>query len=578
MHRPRVLLIDPLASEQREFARIFNAAEAHHEHDYDRLLESMLGGETSSPQASAFARPESAHSAEAAWGMVRAAVDEADPYLIAFVNLDPCPTRDGVRTLRGLWEIQPELECVVYTTDPHVDWKEFRRYLGAARSFLIIRPPFEPDEVLQITRSLAEKSRLSRALRDQMSSLETRVLERTLALEEADRAKSRFLAAMSHEIRTPMSAVLGYTDMLLLDHPQGGAEDERRQWLETIRRNGEHLLGVINDILDLSLVESGKLQVEPIRVAPRQLIEEVQALLQVRAAEKHLSLSVQFDSLLPETILTDPTRLRQVLINLLGNAIKFTEHGGVTLRVSCPAPESVRPEMIFDVVDTGIGMSGEQLERLFQPFAQANATIARIYGGTGLGLAISRKIARRLGGDITVRSEVDRGSEFRLTIATGSLTGVRLLSAETPCVKDTHVATAIPTDFLAGLHVLLAEDGPDSQRLMQVLLRRAGAEVTAVDDGRRALDLILVAEEAQAPFDVLLTDIQLPEMSGLELAGEIRARGLQLPILAITAHAMNGDRERCLAAGCDDYLAKPVDKWTLIERVRAWSVAGAASG
>ena len=395
-----------------------------------------------------------------------------------------------------------------------------------------------------------------------------------MQVEAANQAKSHFLANMSHEIRTPMTAILGYTEMLLSDSPEE-LSGEHRQWLETIRRNGDHLLGIINDILDLSKVEAGKMQVESIPFSPRQLVEDVQTLLSQQAREKGLAFTVQYESLLPENIHSDPTRLRQILINLIGNAVKFTAQGSVTVRVSCPKPESIRPELEFEIVDTGVGLSPEQQQRLFQPFAQADLATTRRHGGTGLGLAISKKMAQLLGGDITVESAPDSGSSFRLVIGTGSLTGVRLLTQDREPVVTTQEPSqrSIPIDYLQGVRVLLAEDGRDNQQLLSMILRRAGADVVIAEDGQQALDLMLIAKAEQFAYDILITDMQMPVMDGYGLARALRSLELTLPIVALTAHAMMGDRQQCLNAGCDEYLPKPIDKWALLRAVRRLTTA-----
>jgi len=327
--------------------------------------------------------------------------------------------------------------------------------------------------------------------------------------------------------------------------------------------------------LDLSKVEAGKMQVESIPFSPRQLVEDVQTLLSQQAREKGLAFTVQYESLLPENIHSDPTRLRQILINLIGNAVKFTAQGSVTVRVSCPKPESIRPELEFEIVDTGVGLSPEQQQRLFQPFAQADLATTRRHGGTGLGLAISKKMAQLLGGDITVESAPDSGSSFRLVIGTGSLTGVRLLTQDREPVVTTQEPSqrSIPIDYLQGVRVLLAEDGRDNQQLLSMILRRAGADVVIAEDGQQALDLMLIAKAEQFAYDILITDMQMPVMDGYGLARALRSLELTLPIVALTAHAMMGDRQQCLNAGCDEYLPKPIDKWALLRAVRRLTTA-----
>ncbi len=403
------------------------------------------------------------------------------------------------------------------------------------------------------------------------------------AAEAATAAKSEFLANMSHEIRTPMTAILGYTELLGGRGESAPSEERRLDCVETIRRNGEHLLSIINDILDISKIEAGKMTVERIAVEPVRLIDDVIALMGVKSQAKGLRLAAEFLTPMPATLDTDAVRLRQILVNLVGNAIKFTERGGVTIRVACDAD---RERLVCEVVDTGIGLSPESLGRLFGAFEQADTSTTRRFGGTGLGLRISKRLAQMLGGDISVWSEPGRGSTFRVEVATGSLAGVRLVdaaarraaSAERAAGAEPATGSGRPTSFsikpLEGVRILLAEDGPDNVRLITHHLSRAGAQVTAVGNGRRAVEALSVGNAVDGPiavpsrFDLLLTDMQMPEMDGYEAARILREKGCTLPIIALTAHAMSGDLDRCTAAGCDSYATKPIDRDHLIEVCR----------
>ncbi|RMD63959.1 MAG: PAS domain S-box protein, partial [Planctomycetota bacterium] len=387
--------------------------------------------------------------------------------------------------------------------------------------------------------------------------------------EAASRSKSEFLANMSHEIRTPLTAIMGYADLLnepSLDHA------ERDAHIKTIKRNGQHLLSVINDILDLSRIESGRMSIERIRCSPAQIVAEVMSLLQVRAVEKGLALCAEMQPPLPETIETDPTRLRQILLNLVGNAVKFTEEGGVRVVARLVEGDaSAEPALAFDVIDTGPGMDKAMLERIWKPFEQGDSTTTRKHGGTGLGLAISRRLAEALGGSIAVQSAPGEGSVFTLTIATGPLRGVRMLYedafttfAESRSAAREQAANALRSVALQG-RILLAEDSPDNQRLISFLLRQAGAEVDIACNGREAVEMALRSQEEDRPYGVVLMDMQMPELDGYAAVAQLRSKGWRGPVVALTAHAMAGDRERCLAAGCDDYAAKPIAKHELLE-------------
>jgi signal transduction histidine kinase/CheY-like chemotaxis protein/HPt (histidine-containing phosphotransfer) domain-containing protein len=383
---------------------------------------------------------------------------------------------------------------------------------------------------------------------------------------EASRAKSEFLANMSHEIRTPMTAIIGYADLLL--DPETTA-NERVTHIQTIRRNGEHLLSILNDILDLSKIEAGKMTVETVSCSPSMIIIDVASLMRVRAKSKNLFFEVQYLTPIPDTIESDPTRLRQVLMNLVGNALKFTVTGGIRILVSCNRTADGKWRLTVEVVDTGIGMTAEQIAQIFQPFAQADASTTRKFGGTGLGLAICQRLAHMLGGDITVDSSLGRGSSFRVVVDAGNLEGVEMLEElhEAGIPESGSEPIASSTTKALTCKVLLAEDGVDNQLLISTHLSRAGARVTVAENGRIAADMAMAALLAGDPFDVILMDMQMPEMDGYAATSELRRKGYKAPIVALTAHAMAGDRERCLAAGCTDYLTKPISRAKLVDAV-----------
>jgi len=391
------------------------------------------------------------------------------------------------------------------------------------------------------------------------------------AAQEASRLKSEFLAHTSHEIRTPMTALVGYTE-LLGDPDLSPAE--RAEGLATVRRNGEHLMTIVNDILDLSKIESGRMTIERMACSPFALVAEVAAVLRPRAAHDGLDVEVGYRSPLPETIETDPTRLRQILLNLVGNAIKFTPRGSVRLEVG-PVEDT---RLCFEVIDTGIGLDAEQQARLFTAFAQADASTTRRFGGTGLGLAISKRLAGMLGGDLQVRSVPGEGSTFTLTIDAGSLAGVRLLDRppDLPAAAERREPSADERRALRG-RILLAEDGLDARRLLARHLRAAGAEVETAENGLVACELALRAADAGTPYDLILMDMQMPELDGYAAAARLRAAGYRGPIVALTAHAMEDERARCLDAGCDGFAAKPILRRALIEVARTYLAPGGAA-
>ena len=393
--------------------------------------------------------------------------------------------------------------------------------------------------------------------------------------EAATEAKSRFLANMSHEIRTPMTAILGYLELL----SEGCARrcdimhSENINPLDVISHNAKHLLQLIDDILDVSKIEAGRLEVNRAACSPCGILAEVVSLMRVRAAAKRLTLEMVYPGPMPEMVCTDPMRLRQILINIVGNAIKFTSEGGVRLTARIlNKPQGPILEIL--IADTGIGIAKEALPGLFEPFMQADASTCRQFGGTGLGLTVSKRLAELLGGDISVESTEGKGSAFTVTVPTGSLDGVPMI--EKPAEIQIHVDKDESADAeqdaapFKGRRLLLAEDGLDNQRFIAFILRRMGAEVTVADNGQAAVELAHASREAGHPFDLILMDMQMPILDGYQAAEQLRAEDWPTPIIALTAHAMMEDRQKCLDAGCDDYLKKPIDRKRLRQVLMRW--------
>jgi signal transduction histidine kinase/HPt (histidine-containing phosphotransfer) domain-containing protein len=368
------------------------------------------------------------------------------------------------------------------------------------------------------------------------------------AQEDAERAnhnKSEFLANVSHEIRTPLTLILGYIDSIA---DPGISELEREEAIETVQHSSHHLLTLVNDTLDLAKIEAGKFEPEIAVCSTFRTIGQVVELMRGRAASKGLYLREEFLFPVPETILTDDTRLRQIVMNLVSNAIKFTKHGGVTVRVGC---ESALGELFIEVIDTGIGLTLKEQRRIFQPFAQAQSSIHRCFGGTGLGLAISRELAMLLGGNISLMSSPGGGSTFRLTIATGSLKNTTMLESRPPHIVEPKRSRAGSVPRLHG-KVLLAEDSAEIRRLVEYFMKNCGLDVISVQDGRTALN-----EGIKQEFDLILMDMEMPELDGYEAVQELRRAGCMHPIVALTAHTVRQKVERCFDVGCSEHLSKP---------------------
>ncbi len=447
-----------------------------------------------------------------------------------------------------------------------------QRPLGGAELILRMQPIYRDGlydgvllnviDVSELVASRKQAESASLETEKANAQLQAAILEANRLAEQAtaaNKAKSDFLANMSHEIRTPMNAIIGFSDMLAGEN----LSLQQMEYVDTIKNSGAHLLGLINDILDFSKIEAGKLDVEKVEYSLEKILTSSDSLLRPAALQKGLDFRILHRTKLPAVIRTDPVRVNQCLTNLVNNAIKFTSQGHVHIIVSQETQDNI-PYMRFDVEDSGIGIPADKLEVIFQSFTQADASTTRKYGGTGLGLSITKRLAEIMGGRLSVKSEPEKGSVFSLFIPAGLDVNSQPLLGEKKIAEYTRNPTHNQNVTLNG-HILVVEDNQSNQKLIEAVLHKMGLAVAVVDNGRKAMETISTHK-----FDLILMDMQMPVMNGYDATQALRARGETTPIIALTAHAMMQDKEKCLACGCNGYMTKPIDRQQLIEVLRQY--------